>query len=482
MGTVPIFPRRLHQQVDLPLDEYGLQPGDVIKLFGRVEDNDPAGAKGAESTVVTVQIISQEEFERMIRMREGVEVLMSKYREAQRRMESLANEVEGLRKKLQEQQPDSPVAQEAREQLKRLIKRMRKESEDLRKLSKHKLPFDLDQKLSPALDQMAQLPDEAAEELEKLLKEGDLRHDAIQRQLEKMGKKLASERRLFEESAMLPLDLLAAVFPLLADQSRFVMLVLHQQDLAERLAALKGHDNEDNPALKSRMRDLEQEQRQIRESLGTLLDDIEDHVKKLPEEPQFEKLRETAVQFVKDVRGSGAAAAMAEAEAALAEFVGTRAHQKAKEAADILAKFVKQCDGMGNCAGGCLVFLPSLGNCLGNTAAQLLAAMGMGTGSGAGGMGAGSGYSAQRGWMQNMGLYGSLPGMGESYGSGPTGSGPADDPRGNFASGGANPDEGTMVDVPAAGSAGGGEGAIPVRYRRQVGQYLQRIAEEVEEK
>ena len=66
---------------------YGLEPGDVIKLFGRVEDNDPAGAKGAESSVVTVRIVSQEEFERMIRTRQGIEAMLSKYDAAQRRME-----------------------------------------------------------------------------------------------------------------------------------------------------------------------------------------------------------------------------------------------------------------------------------------------------------------------------------------------------------------------------------------------------------
>ncbi len=45
----------------LPLSAYGLLPGDVIKLFARVEDTDPAGTKGSESTVVTVRIISQSE-------------------------------------------------------------------------------------------------------------------------------------------------------------------------------------------------------------------------------------------------------------------------------------------------------------------------------------------------------------------------------------------------------------------------------------
>ena len=36
----------------LPLAGLGLIPTDAIKLFARTEDNDPAGPKGAESSVV----------------------------------------------------------------------------------------------------------------------------------------------------------------------------------------------------------------------------------------------------------------------------------------------------------------------------------------------------------------------------------------------------------------------------------------------
>ena len=65
------------------------------------------------------------------------------------------------------------------------------------------------------------------------------------------------------------------------------MLAQWQQDLAERLASLKGRDGEDNPALKARMRDLEQEQRQIRDALAKLLDDIQEHSEKLPDKPEL---------------------------------------------------------------------------------------------------------------------------------------------------------------------------------------------------
>ena len=65
------WPHRHEERLAMPLAGFGVLPGDVIKLFGRVEDNDPAGAKGSESQVVSLRIIAQEEFDRMVRMRQG---------------------------------------------------------------------------------------------------------------------------------------------------------------------------------------------------------------------------------------------------------------------------------------------------------------------------------------------------------------------------------------------------------------------------
>ncbi len=49
IAVPPAQPRRLDEQVLLPLARYGLEPGDVIKLFARVEDNDPAGTRGPKA-------------------------------------------------------------------------------------------------------------------------------------------------------------------------------------------------------------------------------------------------------------------------------------------------------------------------------------------------------------------------------------------------------------------------------------------------
>ena len=155
-----------------------MKPGDIIKLFARVEDNDPAGAKGAESSVVTVEIISQEEFERMVLMQNGMELMLSRYREAQRRLEATAEDIEQLRKKLESQKPGDTASEETKRELKQLAKRMKEEAAALRKLGDHKLPYEMDQKLSSELSKAAQLPEEAAEAMEKMLQDADLHNEA----------------------------------------------------------------------------------------------------------------------------------------------------------------------------------------------------------------------------------------------------------------------------------------------------------------
>ncbi len=480
--------RRMETQVDLPLAAYGLQPGDAIKLFGRVEDNDPVAAKGAESTVATVRIISQEEFERLVQLREGLDALMSKYREADRRLEGLEDAVDSLLTACDAEPPEAAVGQQRRGEAERLAARLRDEAAALRSLAERSLPLDIDQALTDELEAMTRAVEQMAEQLEELLDEDDLNHEALGRQLEKLMEELGRKRGHFRQAVMAPLETLEAFFPLMADQSRFVMLVLRQIDLADRLAALRDRDgDDDDPALRARMRDLEDEQRAVREALIELLADMEQHAEQLPEAEEIEPLRQAVREFVAQVRASGAIDAMAEAERALVEFAGSRAYEQARLAAELLSEFLTLSDD--DCLGGMacramLAFRPGLGGSLGNTIPQMLEAMGLspnwGSGSGMGGGGAG-GFSAMRGGFQSMGLYGMLPGMGRAYSAGRGAHGRGSEPGfGGAGREGANPDQ-RGWDGPAtpADASGMGEAAAPLRYRRRVGEYFRRLAEEL---
>jgi hypothetical protein len=301
----------------------------------------------------------------------------------------------------------------------------------------------------------------------------------LAKQLKKLAEKLGAERQKFDEGVTKPLDHFAKVFPLLEDQARFIELVAAQKDLAERLAAVKGKDQVDDPALKARMRDLEREQLRLRESLLELLDQIEAHAKQLPDEPDFNKLAGDAIGFAIEVRASNVEGVMIQAETALAEFSGTKGHEKAVDAARILDEFVKKCEGIGEAGSACLSFQPTLSQCLGDTIAQMLADAGLGSGQQGGfGQGQGNGYSSRRG-SRNVGIYGGMPGRtpqaGGSGGQGKEGQ----TGSGQFGSRNQANDPGLVEANSAGGASGAAQGAAPLRYRQRVGEYIQRINEEV---
>jgi hypothetical protein len=305
----------------------------------------------------------------------------------------------------------------------------------------------------------------------------------MEKELQELADELREKRDQLENQAMLPLEKMAAVFPLVRDESRFVQLYRRQRDLADRLAALKDRDKVDDPALKTRMRDLEDEQRQIRSDLEALLSDIEEHAQKLPEDEEFDEFRDSALEFVEALRASGAAEAMTEAENGLAEFSGSRGHTGALEAADILEEFLSKAEGMGQQGAGNALgrFSPSLGGAMGQTLEQLM--RGSGLPRPGDGFGSGGGYSASRSASDDVGLYGNEPHQSPAGGEGMTdrrlSQGAGRGGRGGPGAGsGAAPSE-------APGrlrATGGADAAIPLRYRRQVGRYFQRVADELGEK
>src|SRR5204862_6268722 len=134
-------------------------------------------------------------------------------------------------------------------------------------------------------------------------------------QLDEIAKTLGASQKEFQEEALEPLEHLAKIFPLIEDQARYLELYARQKELVERLAALKDKKSAgDDPKIKSRMRDIEEEQRKLRDELGGLLEDIEKHVQELPDDEKLDDLRESAKEFVRNVRDSDATEWMRGAE------------------------------------------------------------------------------------------------------------------------------------------------------------------------
>jgi hypothetical protein len=475
----------------LPLSAYGLSPGDEISLFGRVVDNDPAQPKGSESEIATIRIISQRELERLMRRKQGLEMLESKYAQADRRMDALLSKLEALKKELEAMPADEALSQSQRDQLKALAREAAEVQEALEKAAAHELPYDLDQAMSNQLKQMAQQFKQASRELDQMSqspnKQGGIpRATGTAEELEKLCKSCRGCRKQFDENATTPMEHLADIYPLLEDEARFLQLYQRQKNLSQRLKSLKDVENQDDPAAKRRMRDLETEQRQQREALQTLLDDIEEHVSRLSDDERLDDLRRTSLEFARGVRTSGAAQAMASAEEGLAEFSGTRGYRGASEAVEILDEFIERAKGMGGQGQAALRFQPTLSAGLGNTVDQLLSDAGLSgaqPSSGQGKIGSGGGYSASRTSLDNVGMYGNLPTMGDVTQSGQGG---RDGKAGGLAHGMARPEDANepwQVGMPGELKASGAANpVVPVKYRTSVGAYFERVADETANK
>ncbi|MCO8123254.1 hypothetical protein NHH03_16010 [Stieleria sp. TO1_6] len=456
----------------LPLSAYGLQPGDEITLFARVEDNDPSGVKGAESPVATVRIISREQLAELELSRRGMEAVLSKQRQAQRLLA-------GLQEKMKSAEKDLAAVQQATADA----------AKSLRQAADVELPVDLDRGLNEQLKQMADKLDQLAERMKQLQQQTqpDGKLSEQQRQeLDEILQQIDQTKQQHQTSAMNPTERMSKILPLAADQQRYVQLTRRQRSLAERLDALESADAHD-PAAKRRADELRREQQQMQVALSQLLEDIQSHVDQLPADPELDPLRQTASEFVSQVRASQADPAMTQTQQGLLDDQPGEASTAAAQAAQILESFLGQCSSMGDqaCKNCNASFNPSAGSPKpGNSIEQLLRQMGLGEGQsgmkpGMGpAMAPGGGYAMPQNTMENIGLYGGLPTV-ESKprrGNGDK----SDGGFSTFEQGGTAKSNQAGTVAPAAASArGDGAAVVPAPYRKQVSDYFRGIAEEL---
>jgi hypothetical protein len=466
-------PTRFTSTLALRLSQLAVKPGDVVKLFARAEDNDPAGAKGSESPVVTIRIISQSQLDQMLLRRDAMETLQSKYAEAERRLEALDAEIEKLEKDLAKSNLNSALADAQRKQLEKLSNDMNRAADEMAKFAAHNLPIDLDIEMRKQLGELAKNVRKAANDAKAASTQPSLSVAGALDKLKDIANRLGTSKSDYEKNVTAPLEHLAKILPLLQDQARYLDLYNQQKDLAQRLASLKEHENSDDPKTKSRIRDLEEEQQANREELRKLDSDILDHVAALPDDKKLDDLRKMAIDFGMTLQSSDADAQMQAAESSLSDFSGSAAHANAQAAADTLERFIAKCDAAGGQAASCLKFQPKLAAGLGNSVDQLLASMSSGMG---GGM---SGYSASRASLANVGLYGNIPLTSAESGShgGHAKHGVGTNLAGDRASGTPAP----FAAHGALEARGESTATVPPQYKQRVGEYFRRVSDELGE-
>jgi uncharacterized protein YoxC len=467
---------RSFEVVSLPLAEFGLKPGDELKLFARAADTDPVGAKLSETPVAIVRIVSQEQFEKMLQARHGLDVLLSKYRQAQRRLESANAEMDQLRKKRKDRDSKGAAQDRDRAELRELAERLRNDALAARKAASDPLRLDLDRALNERLMTLSRNLDSLAKLLDELSRKEALTQEDVDKLLQESEESLEREMAEYQKEVLDPLEFLRTVLPLLEDANRFERLVVRQKELVKRLEPVKDQDRVTEPAKRNQIKAMQAEQEQIRNDLTKLLDTIDERIEALPDDPALKELKESAREFVDSVRQSGAAEAMMEAESALSDLSGKRGYVAAKKAADILEKLLAENRGEQGMSGRgrrALRFQPGLRLRLGETIEQLL---GQNPGGDQGESGSGGASTRSD---RDVGLYGRLPGLGDMSSAELSKRNPPGgvfNPKEPASAAGPNTNGDRRGMIPTFGRQG--DGVVPPAYQRRVAEYFRRIADE----
>lgn len=482
-------------EVALPLSQYLLQPGDVIKLFARVEDNKPGSPQSFETPITTIRIISREEFQNRMVQQQGMDEILNRYRQIQRHLENASNaarEAQEAQEALEKNPSDSELQKQAEQKLQKAAEAANQAAEQINKIAEQPLDLELDKNLSEAMKEVAKQLAQNAFDLDFLAKEASQQKGELSEGQKEDLKRIASEmnnsKKDVKENVNEPLERMKQTLPLMMAQRAFEELVQQQSDLAVRMESLREASDPSDQVAQRRIKNLESQQQALREQLNDLIDTIEVEADKLPADPELESLRATAIEFAQAVKGSDA---LSEMQNSQNELLGNRpqsAAQAAAKAAKILKSFMQNSNNMGEqaCKNCQQKFLPSMNDpqSVKDAMEQLMQMLGMkpgqsgmGNGFGIGANGSGGvGGSERNSGLSNRGMYGSLPMSRPSSGGRGENGGPTAPNDFLTIPGETQSEKGSAFK--RQGVTSDASNAIPSQYRNSVYRYFQKIADE----
>ncbi len=454
------------------LGELGVRPGDVIEYFFEAVDNYPQGPNITTSRIYRLQIISVEEYQKILRRRAARKALFQAYRALSSWMRRLAERTDAHEKKkrrLLKKGGGTPAEQQAlRKEARALAAQMAEYRAALDKLLQMPSLFDIEDLFRKTLSKQRRV-------LERLQRQFDDEAEGrlTLKELAALAygmKSLAGTLHLEVEQ---PVRLILAVVRLIARAQMFVRLYHGQVEIVRLARRFEKRAGKLSLVEQRELEELGRRERLVHGELEELLEELPELIDKLPKEKDYDLLRKTAREFVDGVRAAKIPDDLATAGRKFAALDGPGGYPPAKSAADKMEKFIAKMNaqalqGIGQM---CLLrFQPVMGQAMASALAQILAAMGL---SGMGGMGA-DGYSL---FQSDMALYGpnvELAGAQAGGEAGPT-----------SRRGGTHPRQaiGDATDPALPAPAGPPrvklqrDAKFPLRYRTVVGEYFRAVAE-----
>ena len=444
-------------------DKLGVRPGDVIEYYFEAADNYPKGPNVALSRIYRIQIISQEQYEAILRQAAARKALFEPYFALDAWLRRLAERARNIEK--QAQSNSAADQQSAAKEAEALAADLAKYEGELGKLLHEPTLFDVEQAFRTTLVAQHTRVGEVRKGLEAGLGSGqpDLK------QLAAASKELSQLAQTEEEEVGQPAHQLAAVAHLLARADTFVKLAQQQAALAEMLRRFA-----DKSAGLSRIEQMEMEelayyQRRVQEGLHAMLGSLPELLANIPNEPQYEPLRADVNNFIKAVADAKLEEDLNQNQRNLAALDGKSSYALAQQLAEKMDRLIAHCAGLPQKGKMCLTFKPSVSQALGNTLEQILAAMG----AGGDGQGTQGGYAL---FNDDIALYGPNVELTGEQAGGRGEIGQASNRRAERVTGEAHDPALKQAAVPLRVRLQP-DAKFPLRYRELVGEYFKVIAE-----
>lgn len=442
------------------LGALGVRPGDVIEYYFEAADNDPLGPNLALSRLYKLEIISTNQFQEILRNTAARKALFEPYFKLGAWLRRLAERANQASQKAAASPSPDAMTPEAKALADDLQKYLSKLAEALQ------MPelFDVESGFRKEMDAQQKSLNDALSRLEKSAGGGGGLSEALKQAADAL--KQATNRE--QEQVGKPAAEIASVARLLAQQDVFVKLAQEQAANARFLQRFAQKNGALTRTEEMEVRELIERQRKLQEALREMVNILPKMLDDLPAGDAYEELKDQVRSFLTDIANAGIDDDLSSALKSLDALDMLTGYAGAQSAATKMDALISRCKNMPGKGQQCLKFNPSISQSLGDSLAQILAAMGAGNN--------GEGRHGYSMFARDVGMYGEAAGLAGEQGEG----------RGEESSRPATRPERLTAEPGEIGADGNREASrvrlqpdapFPLRYRDLVGEYFRAIAE-----
>jgi hypothetical protein len=446
-------------------DELGVRPGDVIEYYFEAADNYPKGPNVTLSRLYKIQIISQEQYEAILRQAAARKALFEPYFALDAWLRRLAERARNLEK--QAQGGSTADLKAAAKEAAALAKDLAKYESELGKLLQQATLFDVEQAFRNTLVEQHTRVGQVLKDFEPDLGSGH----PDPKQLAQASRELSQLAQTEDEDVDQPAQQIAAVAHLLARADTFVKLAQQQAALAQMLRRFSDKSGNLSRMEQMEMEELTYQQQRVRQGLHVMLGSLPELLANVPDEPRYAPLRQDVDNFIKAVAEAKIEEDLGQNERNLAALDGKSGYLLAQQAAEKMDQLISKCNGLPQQGKMCLRFKPSVQQALRNTLEQILAAMG--ANAGGNGQGTQGGYAL---FNDDIALYGPNVELAGEQAGGRGETGKVATRRAERVTGEARDPGLKQTDVTGRVRLQP-DAKFPLRYRDLVGEYFRAIAE-----